>query len=454
MGLTAEVGQFLANVDFDRVPSEAVATAKLGFTDCIAVMVAGWDEPACGIIRSAMAVSERDRRPLPIAALDGRIADIALVYSTAAHALDFDDTGLAGHPSAVLVPTILAQADRTAVDGRAMIAAYVAGYEVWAELRRDADQLHAKGWHPSAVLGPVAAAAASCVIHRFDADQARRAVGIAASLGGGVVSNFGSMTKPFQLGRAAQSGVIAAQLAAAGLTSAPDALEHERGFLAAISPKGEVDRARPACLGAEWQILRHGLNVKLYPVCYALHRALDAMHDLCTANDLRADHLAEVRVELGSTQAAMLRNHRPKTALAAKFSAEFGMAAMALERRCGRGELSDAFVIREDVQEFLPRVSVEPIYDKDPEEPAHSPFDRVTVRRRDGSQVVSAPVAYPRGHYRRPLRPEELWRKFEDCMSERLQRAAALRLFEGLAGLERTTSLGDLIAAARAAEVV
>ncbi len=454
MGLTAEVGLFLANVDFDRVPPEAVATAKLGFTDCIAVMIAGWDEPACEIIRSVTAVAERDHMALPIGALDGRIADVALAYGTAAHALDYDDTGLAGHPSAVLVPTILAEASRTAVDGQTMIAAYIAGYEVWAELRRDADQLHAKGWHPSAVLGPLAAAAASCVIHRFDADQARRAIGIAASLGGGVVSNFGSMTKPFQLGRAAQSGVIATQLAAAGLTSAPDALEHDVGFLAAISPKGEVDRTSPARLGTEWKILRHGLNVKLYPVCYALHRALNAMHDLCAANDLRADQLAEVQVEIGSTQAAMLRNHRPKTALDAKFSVEFGMAAMALERRCGRSEVSDAFVVRQDVQEFLPRVTVERIYDKDPAEPAHSPFDRVTVRRLDGSQLVSAPVVHPRGHYRRPLQPEELWRKFEDCTAGRLHRAAAIRLFEGLARLERITSLGDLIAAGRAAEVV
>src|SRR5271157_5114097 len=114
MGLTAEVGLFLANVDFDRVPPEAVATAKLGFTDCIAVMIAGWDEPACKIIRSVTAVAERDDMDLPIGALDGRIADVALAYGTAAHALDYDDTGLAGHPSAVLVPTILAEASRTA----------------------------------------------------------------------------------------------------------------------------------------------------------------------------------------------------------------------------------------------------------------------------------------------------------------------------------------------------
>jgi aconitate decarboxylase len=448
MGLTADIGQFLGNADFDRLPTEAVATVKLGFTDCLAVMIAGWDEPVSRMIRTATAVIERKDAPFPIGVLDGRSADIALAYGTAAHALDYDDTGLAGHPSAVLVPTILAQSGGTAVDGRRMIAAYVAGYEVWAELVwRDGDQLHAKGWHPSAVLGPVAAAAASCVLRGFNAEQSRRAIGIAASLGGGVVGNFGSMTKPFQLGRAAQSGVIAAELAAEGVTSAPDALEHDVGFLAAISPKGKVDRTTPARLGSEWRILRFGLNVKFYPVCYAQHRVLDAMHDLCVANDLRADDIAEVRVDLGDTQAAMLRNHRPRTALDAKFSAEFGMAAMALARRCGRAELADGFVARAAVQEFLPRVRVEAIHDKDPEEPAHSPFDQVTVKRRDGSQLVSPPVVYPRGHHRRPLGREGLWRKFEDCTSARLDRVGARHLFETLAALERVESFGELVSA-------
>ena len=88
-----------------------------------------------------------------------------------------------------------------------MIAAYVAGYEVWAELiGREQDQHHRKGWHPTAVYGTVAAAAASAVLRKLDAELASRAVGIAASLAAGVVANFGSMTKPFQVGRTAQSG--------------------------------------------------------------------------------------------------------------------------------------------------------------------------------------------------------------------------------------------------------
>src|SRR5262249_34000746 len=138
--------------------------------------------------------------------------ELALVYGTAAHALDFDDTALSGHPSAILVPTILAEAQEVGADGEAMIVAYVVGYEVWAELiGRDKDQHHGKGWHPTAVFGAIAAAAASASLRKLNESQSANAIGIAASLASGVVANFGSMTKPFQVGHAAQSGITASR---------------------------------------------------------------------------------------------------------------------------------------------------------------------------------------------------------------------------------------------------
>ena len=222
-----------------------------------------------------------------------------------------------------------------------MIAAYVAGYEVWAELiARDQDQHHRKGWHPSAVFGPVAAAAAAAVLRRLDAGRASHAVGIAASLAGGVVANFGSMTKSFHLGRAAQSGLIAARLAERGMTSSPDAIEHDAGLLQAVSPRGEVDRTRAARLGQHWAILEIGLNVKLYPVCYGAHRIIDGMLDLRRRHALAAADIASVAVDIGETQATILRNHRPQNALDAKFSAEFAIAAAAVAGDCGLAELT------------------------------------------------------------------------------------------------------------------
>ncbi|MES1155427.1 MAG: MmgE/PrpD family protein, partial [Pseudorhodoplanes sp.] len=256
-------------------------------------MIAARDEPVTGIIAKFVNGSGKLRTSLFGPDVSATAPDLALLFGTAAHALDYDDTGLSGHPSAVLVPAVLAETIETGASGRAMALAYLAGYEVWADLiSRDVDSLHVKGWHPSAVIGTIAAAAVSASLRRLDAEKAATAVGIAASMSGGVVSNFGSMTKPFHLGRAAQSGLLAARLAQAGMTASPDAIEHPVGILRALSPMLNVDTTRPTHLGHEWRILREGLNVKLYPACYAVHRSLDAMIGLMAKKSFKPEDIA------------------------------------------------------------------------------------------------------------------------------------------------------------------
>jgi 2-methylcitrate dehydratase PrpD len=434
MGLTLDIGAFLAAVPQAGVPAEAMPVVRAGFTDCVAVMIAGRDEDVARIVGASVGARLGGSGLL---LTDLKAPDAALLYGTAAHALDYDDVALSGHPSAVLVPAVLAEAAGSGATGAMMAKAYVAGYEVWAELiRRDADQHHLKGWHPTALFGTIASASACAVLRRLDARKAANAVGIAASMAGGVAANFGSMTKPFQVGRAAQSGLIAARLADGGLTAAPDAIEHSLGFLRAVSPKGNVDTAAAATLGHKWRILDTGINIKLYPVCYGVHRSLDAMLGLLRAEKVGADEIAGVEVELGEAQAAILRNHRPQSALDAKFSAEFAMAAAAIAGRCGLGELSDAFVQRPDVQAFMPKVAVTATFGKSADDRAMAPADRVCITLRDNRALASPPVSHPRGHFKNPADAEVLWTKFSDCVDgapvdrralfDRLQRVDAL----------------------------
>ncbi len=285
----------------------------------------------------------------------------ALINGVAAHVLDYDDVSLDGHPSAVLVPAILAQGEASGSSGAEMLTAYIAGFEVWAELLvREGVPLHRKGWHPTAVLGPVAAAAACAKLRGLDAKGAATAMAIAASMSSGLVANFGTMTKSFQVGRAAQSGVIAARLAQAGLTASLDALEHPAGLLMALSPDGkpELDRAFGAA-EKEWHILGHGLNIKRYPICYATHRSIDAALDLVERYDLNPGQVERIHVSTGKTQLLMLRNSAPQTGLEAKFSMQFAMAAALVARHVGLQELTDDFVRRPEVQALFPRVSLE-----------------------------------------------------------------------------------------------
>src|SRR5262245_8188008 len=223
MGLTRQLGERVASLRFEDIPAEALATVKRGMIDTVGLLFAGRGEPVVQFLLNS--IHDGEEASLLFTDRKAGSADAALVNATAAHALDYDDTGIDGHPSVVLAPVVLAEGERLGAAGKALIAAYVAGYEAWAELSsRDADKHHGKGWHPTAVFGTIAAAAAACSLARLSAPQTANALGLAASMAGGLVASFGTMVKPFQVGRAAQSGIQAARLAAAGMSAAPDAL--------------------------------------------------------------------------------------------------------------------------------------------------------------------------------------------------------------------------------------
>ena len=438
MGLTRQLAEFVASLEYARLPAEAVQTVKRGAIDCIGVLFAGRDEPVVPLVQELLRVgAARGEARVLFDRGFASAPEAALVNGTAAHALDYDDTGLDGHPSVVLVPAMLAEGERLGASGAEMICAYVAGYETWAELSfRDADRHHEKGWHPTAVFGTLAAAAAASRLARLDADRTACALGIAASMASGLAANFGSMTKPFQVGRAAQNGLLAARLAAAGLTASPDVLEHRGGFLRALSPAGRVRLDGEIAAGRDWHILRYGINIKRYPVCYAVHRTIDAVLGLAAKRAFIADDVESVELSMGRAQAGMLRNSRPRSALDAKFSAEFAVASAIVAQRVGMAELNDAFVNSAAVQSILPKVRVKSVNEFDPEDPLFAPFDEVRITLRDGTKLESGPVRRARGHAQNPLGAEELRAKFNDCVGAALAPEARERLFESLLRLE------------------
>ena len=163
MSLTKTLGQFVSDLSPNRLPEDAVRIARLGFIDCIGTMIAGRREDCVRIMKQVLAPAEGPAT-LTFGAEKSTGPEAAWINGTAAHALDYDDVGLRGHPSTVLVPAILAEAETLNASGADMIVAYVAGYETWAELfRRDSGLLHKKGWHPTGLYGAVGAAAACAV---------------------------------------------------------------------------------------------------------------------------------------------------------------------------------------------------------------------------------------------------------------------------------------------------
>ncbi|RAI01737.1 MmgE/PrpD family protein [Acuticoccus sediminis] len=444
-GLTRQTAAFAAHYPLAEVPDAALEAAIVGIADCVGVMIAGADEPAAMMAARLVETSTSNTGAPQIPS--GRnltASDAAFVNGVAGHALDYDDVAMDGHPSTVLAPAILAEGWTLGSSGRDALNAYVIGYEIWALLKDlEPGQLHDRGFHPTAAWGAVSSAAACAHLNKLDAEQTANAIAIGASLAAGLVANFGTMTKPLHAGRAAQAGVIAARLAKDGFTGSPDALEHRTGFMRAHSPSGNPDLSdQDHALGRTWRLPDLGVNVKRYPLCYSTHRAIDAMLDIVAEHDLKPEDVEEVHVKTGETQLLMLRNHRPKTGLEAKFSMEFAMASALVARRVGLSELTDDFVRRPEVMAAMEKVSCTTTREEMPGTP-FAPTDDVYVVAR-GQRLEAAPVAYAKGSWERRLSEEELREKFRDCATRRLSPAAADELCTALLNLADLPSLRDL----------
>ena len=290
--LTQDLGRFVADLSLRRIPSEGCDIARTGIADCFGVLVAGARDPAIALIDRELGGGGGAPFASLIPSGAGRSAEAAaLVNGVAAHVLDYDDVGMDGHPSAALMPAILAEGWTLGSSGEEALAAYVAGYEVWALLQElEPGALHERGFHPTAIWGTLSAAAACARLNHLNAEDTTNAIAIAASLAAGTVANFGTMTKSLHAGRTAQSGVLAARLAKSGFTASPDVLEH-RGRLHAVALALRASRRVTRGdwgLGKNWRLEKMGINIKRYPMCYATHRSIDAMLDLAAEHDLDA----------------------------------------------------------------------------------------------------------------------------------------------------------------------
>lgn len=443
MALTEELGRFVAGLRHGDLPAGALHWVGIAFADTVGTLVAGRHEAAPTRLQQALQPAPGASRLL-WGAQRVRTQDAALVNATAAHALDYDDAAQKSHISTMAVPAILAEADALGSDGRAMATAYVAAYEVLAELiRREQDILHNFSWHPTGAYGAVACAAAAAVLRRLDAAQATHALAIAASHVGGLIANFGSDTKPLHAGRAAQGGLFSAAAAAHGFTGALDALEHPRGLLTAISPRGRTDLVSPSEAGQNWKITRDGINLKKYPVCFCGHRAIDGLLDLVQEHGLGPADVAAVDVHTSPRNQATLRYGRPETGLQAKFSMQFAVAAALHARRVGLVEVTDAFVQRPEIQAAMRAVTVHAQDADDPRRPGEAPLEIVEVATRDGRRLRKE-VEFARGNAAHPLRDGELLAKFEGCLAYGGLQAPAAALFDALMRIDRATGTAAL----------
>jgi 2-methylcitrate dehydratase PrpD len=339
------------------------------------------------------------------------------------HADDYDDTqlavakdrvyGLLTHPTAPALPPALALAERDRRSGRDLMTAFQVGVEVECKVAEAILPRHyQQGFHSTATCGAIGAAAAAAKLLGLDREATRRALSLGATQAGGLRENFGTMTKPFHAGRAAESGVVAAELAALGFTASPNGLEAERGFFRAAGG-GHSAEMIDGKLGNPWTFAFPGVSIKPHPSGSLTHPGMAVMLDLILRHDLRPERVKRVSVGTNHNMPNALIHHRPRTELQAKFSMEFCMAILLLERQAGLEQFTDEVVNRQDVQALMQKID----FGMHPEAEAAG-FDKMTtiiaVELEDGS-VIRGLADFGKGSPANPMSDAELADKFRQC---------------------------------------
>ena len=369
------------------------------------------------------------------------------------HADDYDDTqlavakdrvyGLLTHPTAPCLPAAFGEAQTRGLSGREFLAAYLVGIDVECKIAEAISPRHYQhGFHATATCGPFAAASAVGRLRGFDKKTLQRALSIAGSQSGGLRENFGTMTKPFHAGRAAEAGIIACDLAELGWTAADNILEAPRGFFQAHGGGYDL-RAIHDRLGSPWSFADPGISIKPHPSGSLTHPGMTTMLKLIAAHKIRPEQVHRVDVGTNHNMLNALIHHRPQDELQAKFSMEFCMAILLLEGRANLPEFTDETVLRKDVRTMIERVN----FSVHPEAEAAGYAKMTTiidVHLRDG-RTVSGRADYGKGSPANPFSYEEVAEKFRGCAEyARWPEDKTERIVSLVAGLDDLPNLSEL----------
>ena len=342
---------------YDDLPGSVVQVANQCLLDWFGCAVAGSTEPLSGILRDQF--GHREGACTVIGSdLRTEAPTAALLNGASGHALDYDDTGatVGCHSTAPVLPAVLAVAEEIGATGKQLIAAFVAGVEIEGRINYAMGRDHyPRGWHTTATYGTFGATAGVAHLLKLPKAQYAVAMGLAASHAGGVKANFGTMTKPYHPGRAAESGVNSARLAAAGFTANPDAVLGNQGFVQASSNAVDATE-RLAAVADDWLIL--GTLFKYHAACHLTHSAIESVLKLRTS--LNVEDLSSLTITVNPGLLDVCGIAHPTTGLEGKFSLR-GTASLALNDldTASPETFVDRVVASDPVQALIPQVTVE-----------------------------------------------------------------------------------------------
>lgn len=423
MTLTSRLVQACLHTLPRRVDAEALRGARRCVVDSLAVAYAAYGERPIEMLRSLTTEGQAAGESSVIGYGDrGRAADAALVNGMMISLQLFDDNHerMRGHPSAPLLPAVLALGEAHGVSLADALTAFVVGYEVECRLGVLLNPSHYElGWHATATQGAVAAAFASGLILKLDAAEMAHALGIVASLASGIRRNFGSMTMSMHSGVAASNGVRAAQLARLGFTADPAVFDRERSFGHMFSrewSEAALEEDLPRW-GQPWMLDMP--TFKLYPCGRPTLFGVDAALAIQRQHGVRAEDVARITCEVSYMYPRTLIHSRPVNGLQGKTSLEYCIATTLIDGRPTLASFADEAVQRPLARQLVEctEVRVPPELSEDVPQVRKAPFEQpltMTLETRDGRRFTEV-VRQHKGSPGNPASDADLRDKFADC---------------------------------------
>ena len=448
---TRQLAEFAVALSYEDLPPPVVERLKHCILDALGCTIFGITLPWTRILIDLVAEEGGNPQARVIGTtFKTSVSQAALIGATAGHGFELDDIHGAAHLHAgsLAVPTALAVADaRLRVSGRRLIAAIAAGYEVGLRVALAATgKLFMRGHHFQGACGPFVAAAAAANLLRLPSEPAHHTLGIAGSLGAGLMAvQEGAMSKRLHSGRAAQAGVTAAYLAARGFTGIPNVLEAPYGgFLSTFSGEPQLQHLTDG-LGERFEILNVGF--KPYATAASVHSPLYAIDGLMTENGLEAGDIAEVVIHC-STMAHLhcAWPYEPTGVTAAQMNLFFTAAMMIIDRDALQDQFSEDRLADPAVLAMMTNIKIEvdPRYDAGGDATRHCA--RVLIVTGDGRRFEREVTERP-GSPENPLSPAALQHKFETLAGDALPPAQIVLVPGVIAVLEEVDArtLTDLV---------
>jgi 2-methylcitrate dehydratase PrpD len=441
MYATQTIADFSADINFDDFSNEVVEHAKLCILDWIGVALAGSQETPTKILTSVIKEMEGKKGSTVIGSdIKTFCANAALVNGLMGHVLELDDIHEESviHPAAPVVPAVLAVAERKNATGKDVITSVVLGYEVETRVAMSIMPSHYDFWHTTGTCGTFGASIAAGKILGLDKKRMIYTLGIAGTQASGLIQVFGTMSKPFNVGKAAMNGVISALLAERGFTSSTAIFQAEKGYCRATSKEFNFHKLTKN-LGKKFQLMNN--IFKRHASCGHTHGAIDAVLNISTKYHVKPENVREIIVETYPIAVDVVgRNFKPKNVFEAKFSLPYCVAVAMINGTIDLTAFSKENLTDSKILDLSSKVKVtsSPRYVN-----TLMGCAKVTIHTLNGKKYAWN-VNVPKGYPKNPLTKVELEEKFMELASPILPMRKVTNILKTLHSLEKLNKIESL----------